>query len=429
MTGVPSKFANENGNLAIMMALMAPAFVGAVGLSVETGYWYFLQERAQTAADVSAHAGGVALRNGYAAAIAIADAEGEASLQGYASPDAIVAVTSPVATGPFAGENGVEVVIAYSPPRFFSSIFNDDQITHSVRAVSRTTTGSSACILALNTSADRALYLTGSSTLVLDGCELMSNSLSDQAFYLTGSADADVDCINAVGGNELSGSGYTLSIDCGAPKSNQPPAADPYASVPEPNPDDHSCEKIEDIWTGTPTTKGKKATYGPPYTVDPGSDGVVRFCNGLSLKEEIDFAPGVYIVDGGKFQINATADVTGDDVTWYLTDDAEAQWNGSADIQFAAPTSGTYEGIIFMGDRSDSSSLHKFNGTADSELTGAIYTAGSDVEFLGDFSGAGGCMQIIADEIKISGSTDISYSCDSTGITWANVAGQLQLVE
>lgn len=429
MSGAISKLAREEGNLSIMMALMAPAFVGAVGLSVETGYWYYLQEEAQAAADIAAHAGGVSLRSGGDTTIAIVDAEAEARALGYTSPEATVLVSSPITSGPFAGNTGVEVTIAYNPPRFFSSIFNSTEITHTVRSVAQTTTGGPACILALNPSADRALYLTGSSKVSLDGCEMMSNSLSSSSFYLTGSANIDVDCIASAGGTDLSGSGFTLSMDCNSTRTNQPPAQDPYESVPEPNPDDHSCEDIEDVWTGTAKVRGKKTVYEEPYTVDPGSDGVVRFCSGLSLKEEIDFEPGVYIVDGGTFQINATADVTGDDVTWYLTDDAEAQWNGSADIAFTAPTSGDYEGIVFMGDRADVSSLHKFNGTADSELTGAIYAAASDVEFLGDFSGAGGCMQIIADEIKISGSTDIAYSCDSTGIEWPTLSGDLLLVE
>lgn len=401
------------------MALIAPAFVGAIGLSVETGYWHYLQDRAQAAADLSAYAGGVSLRNGDGNESAIAEARKEAGKLGFTSLDTTVTVNAPIGSGPYAGNSGVEVQIAYSPPRFFSGIFNSKPITHSVRAAFRTRAGSDACILALNASADRALYLTGSASLTLEGCSLMSNSVSDSAFYLTGSADVDVDCINAAGGAELSGSGYSLVADCGSPRSNQPVVADPYASVPEPDPDDYDCEDLDDV----------SSSSGGVTTVSPGSDGVVRFCDGLTLKGTIDFEPGVYIVDDGSFKINSNAEITGDGVTWFMTDGAEAQWNGNADIQFSAPTSGAYKGIVFMGDRSDSGALHKFNGTADSELTGAIYTAASDVEFLGNFSGAGGCLQIVADEIKISGSTDISHSCEDVGLSWATLAGSLELVE
>lgn len=401
------------------MALIAPAFVGAIGLSVETGYWHYLQDRAQAAADLSAYAGGVSLRNGDGNDRAIEDATSEAGKLGYSSFDATVTVNAPIVSGPYAGSSGVEVEITYSPPRFFSGLFSSAPITHSVRAAFRTLAGSDACILALNPNADRALYLTGSAGLTLEGCSLMSNSVSDSAFYLTGSADVDVDCINAAGGAELSGGGYSLVSDCGSPRSNQPIAEDPYASVPEPNPENYDCEDLDDVST----------TSGGVTTVSPGSDGVVRFCDGLTLKDDIAFEPGLYIVDDGSFKINSNADISGDGVTWFMTDGAEAQWNGNADIQFSAPTSGDYKGIVFMGDRSDSGALHKFNGTADSELTGAIYTAASDVEFLGDFSGAGGCLQIVADEIKISGSTEISHSCDHVGINWASLAGSLELVE
>ena len=69
----------------IMMAVVAPGLIGVVGLGVETGYWYHLQAEAQMAADVSAYAGAVTLRNGETATIAKAVAKEEAAELGFSS--------------------------------------------------------------------------------------------------------------------------------------------------------------------------------------------------------------------------------------------------------------------------------------------------------------------------------------------------------
>jgi Flp pilus assembly protein TadG len=69
--------------MAIVMALIAPAFVGAVGLSVETGYWFYIEDRAQAAADVSAHAGAMSMRRGNGHDAMRVDARGQATSLGY----------------------------------------------------------------------------------------------------------------------------------------------------------------------------------------------------------------------------------------------------------------------------------------------------------------------------------------------------------
>ena len=54
----------EAGNIAITAALALPLVVGGFALGGEAGYWYLEQRKLQNAADVSAHAGGIALRGG-----------------------------------------------------------------------------------------------------------------------------------------------------------------------------------------------------------------------------------------------------------------------------------------------------------------------------------------------------------------------------
>ena len=74
----------------------------------------------------------------------------------------------------------------------------------------------------------------------------------------------------------------------------------------------------------------------------------------------------------------------------------------------SAPTSGTYAGILFFGDRNAPGGTHRFNGTAVSDLTGAIYAPAQDVEYSGNFSGTTGCVQVVASTISWSGNATIN---------------------
>ena len=57
-------FGDRRAMTAITFALSMPVLVGAGGLGVEVGYWYFAERRLQTAADLAANAGAIALRAG-----------------------------------------------------------------------------------------------------------------------------------------------------------------------------------------------------------------------------------------------------------------------------------------------------------------------------------------------------------------------------
>ena len=116
-------------------------------------------------------------------------------------------------------------------------------------------------------------------------------------------------------------------------------------------------------------------------------------------------------------------------MTFYLTNGAEAEFNGRATIDFTAPTSGEYAGVLLFGDRSDTSSVHTFNGTADSLMTGSIYTPGAELNFLGDFSGENGCLLLVGDTVNVGGNSTMRTDCTGSGIQWAQAPGSVRLVE
>jgi hypothetical protein len=237
----------------------------------------------------------------------------------------------------------------------------------------------------------------------------MSNSVADDAFYQGGSGKISTPCVRAVGGIDYSG-GMKLS-DCKEPWPYSPAADDPFKDVPAP------------------------AVAGPCLTVPVSAPGGVavpvgRYCGGFDLSGNYTLDPGVYVVDGGTFRANAGAQVTGNGVTIYLTNNAKLAWNGNATFDLKAPTAGPYKGVLIFADRksSDTNDL-TFNGTANSALVGAIYAAGRPINMLGDFKGSNGCTQLVASRITLSGNNSYSANCAGAGIGNIQTAGRTRLVE
>src|SRR5262249_34372962 len=89
-------------------------------------------------------------------------------------------------------------------------------------------------------------------------------------------------------------------------------------------------------------------------------------------------------------------------------------------VHLSAPTSGDYKGVLFFGDPDNtyaSNNPNKFNGTAGSTLTGALYFPNQAVQYLGNYTGVNGCMRIVARIIAFTGNTNMSVTCpDSPAI-------------
>lgn len=409
--------ADRRGNTTVLFALCLPVLVGSAGLGLEAGYWQLQQRQLQTTADMAAYAGAVSLRNSEPKAQAYQEAEDEALLHEFDPAFATLSTNSPPTAGLYRNTRSMEVNIDHTVPRLFSQIFFDGAVTFSVRAVATYEEAADACVLALSPEGSRAINFSGSSNIALIECEVMSNSIADDAVYLGGSTDVIAPCINSVGGFAVGGGSADYDLTgCAEPRTDLPRAQDPYADVEMPV-FPANCSNIPG---GGPHSS---------VTVSPGAGGVTRFCNGININNHVEFEPGVYIIDGGDFRVGANGSISGDGVTFVLSDEARIRFNGTAEINITAPNSGDYQGIAFFGDRSDYGVNHTFNGTADSQITGAIYTPAGDISFQGDFSGQNGCMQLVGYTVSVTGNANITTDCSGVGVNWAEVPSDVRLVE
>jgi hypothetical protein len=148
----------------------------------------------------------------------------------------------------------------------------------------------------------------------------------------------------------------------------------------------------------------------------------------MNLSGDVTLQPGVYVVSGGNFKVNANANVSGSGVTIYIKSGSTVSINGNATVNLSAPTSGPYSGLLFFGDRSGTGGV-TLNGTASSKLTGAVYFANQDISYLGNFSGNGGCTQVVGKTVEWSGNAAITQDCTAYGMKTIATMQLIKLVE
>jgi putative Flp pilus-assembly TadE/G-like protein len=397
-----------SGNVAVIFAFTLPIVVGGAGLGVETSFWYYSSLKLQAVADAAAYAGALEKVAGSDNPTIIAASKLSATTNGFPAAGTIQ-VNTPPASGPNTANKAVEVIVQQNLDRYFTAIFNSAPVPEKARAVARITDASKACVLALNKTAAQAALFSGNTTVNLTGCSVMSDSIASDAIKTQGSATLKADCLITVGGMVLSN---PVTTTCTSNITQALPASDPFSSLPTPaatNP----CKNVN----------GNKSSQ----TLQAGT-----YCSGMDLKGNVALSSGTYVVQGS-FKINANAVVTCaapcTGVTIFMSGSNTVSMNGTATVTLSAPTSGAYSGVLFYGDRTGTAAQSTFNGTASSLLTGAIYFPKQQVNYLGNFSGNGGCTQVVADTIQWSGSTTIKQNCTSLGMKDIPATQSVQLVE
>ncbi|BCG95637.1 pilus assembly protein TadG-related protein [Mesorhizobium sp. 131-2-1] len=392
------------GNVAVIFAFALPVVVGGAGLGVETSLWYYSSLKLQAVADAAAYAGALEKIAGSDNPTIVAAATQSATSNDFVAPGTIEVNTPPL-SGPNTAKKAVEVIVKHNLDRYFTAIFNSTPVPQRARAVALITDASKACVLALSPSAVQAALFSGNTTVNLTGCSVMSDSVAADAIRTQGSATIKADCLITVGGMVLNN---PVTTTCSSNLTKALPASDPYSSLPTPT-GGNPCKSVN----------GNKTTQ----TLQPGT-----YCSGMDLKGNVTLQPGVYVVQGG-MKVNANAVVAGSGVTIFMAGSNTVSMNGTATVTLSAPTSGTYSGVLFYGDRTGAAAQSTFNGTATSLLTGAIYFPRQQVNYLGNFSGNGGCTQVVADTIQWSGSTTIKQNCTSLGMKDIPATQSVQLVE
>ena len=397
---------SREGNIAIISGLMMPAIVGFCGLASETAFWYYRHRDIQGAADVAAFGATVVLRRGGNADEVEDAATADAAANGWHQASGTIVVNTPPTSGAYQNNLSVEVLLTENQQRYFTRFFfGNTTVPIRVRAIGTYASAGPACFLALHPTASHAMEFWGNSTANFTSCNVVANSNAGDGLAVGGAANVIVPCAQVVGGSDVTA---TLTLtDCTTVSEGAEATPDPYLNLPEPDEANDPC--------------------GP----GPDASGYAagRHCGGISVSNNVTFAPGVHVIDGGELRFNANANVTANGVMFYLTNGATIAMNGNAHMEISAMNSGTYSGIAFFGDRTQAYAVNLFNGNSTSYITGALYFPSQDVTFSGNYSGQNDCMQVVALTIEYTGSAEFGTDCSGTGLYQIPTPGVIALVE
>lgn len=394
----------ETGAVAVIVALLAPVLIGAMGLGAESGYWYLTQRKAQNAADVAVHAAAKKMVSGEDISAMQTVAEYLAEQAGIDLASATVVVNRPPVSGAYAGDNdAVEVIVTDTVARMFTAIYTNEPLAIDGRAVALAIPGGTGCVLALSPTADGAITVSGSSDSSLTLCDMISNS-SGVGFQMSGSGSSvSANCVQTTGTAVTTAN---LTMNCERVRERASSVADPFAGVPEPALTG-ACQDGNVGSSGGTTTRN---------AIEPHASGMpsMLFCNGLNLRGTVTFGPGLYLIRNGDFVINSNANVLGDGVVFFLAPDVNIRFNGSATLDLSPPTTGSYTGMLIFGSRSATLASHQFSGNLTSTLEGAIYTPASHMTVSGSAqTPANSCTQFISNTVNFTGGGTININCEN----------------
>ena len=402
-----------------MMTLSLTVILGMLGLAVDVGWAYYRQQAAQAAADAAAvaavraavtSAGGVPTCS--TAGVYCGGATNcPATAPGSASTSFDNACMLASANGfTTSGIDTVSVQAGTSSPALFGAAFARGGLSPSAIATAGAmgSAGSGSCVYVLDPSAADAFEAANGAAVTV-GCGVYVNSNNaGAAMYVTGGATVTAPVIDVVGGFKKDNGGST-SV---APSTGVTAVTDPFASLPSPTPAG-SCQSGNfTSWQAT------------PYTPAPGTYCGFSLGNGMSLQ----MSPGIYIVNGGSFNIQGGSTVTASGgVLIYLTGGATVNIANGSTVTLSAQTSGSYQGVLFYQDRSMASpGASTFAGGASMSLTGSLYFPHATLDVNNGANAT--VMAIVADMVDFQGGAHLLADAGGTktGLTGGTTVSMIQ---
>ncbi len=395
----------EQGQALILIVLGMAALLGLTGLAVDGGAAYADHRQAQNAADSAALSAALARIRGEDMQAAAAQA---AAQNGYFNDaEHSITVNHPPADGPYAGnEEYIQVIITSRVKAYFGAVVGVNRIINIVEAISHAqpvTSGNMVfgnAIVALKPSDRGAMRSHGDNGLTVYGGGLFVNSDDDCAFDQMGNSaiHAPNGGLNVVGSACLRG-----SID---PASVIRPGIDPVPYPPLSLPPTPLCTEPA-VQHDNVLSPGAWEGSFPPTGVDT-------------------LQSGLYCVDGS-FMVNAHDVLNGQNVVIYMQD-GNIHWNGNAQINLSAPTTGPFAGLLIYMPMTNHEGII-LNGNSDSTLVGTIFAPASDIQLNGIMSTNAYHTQVIGYTVDLIGTADIVVNYNAGEQYEAPVPPAVELVQ
>jgi Flp pilus assembly protein TadG len=397
----------ERGQVFVLVALSVPLFFGFMGFALDIGLLLIEKQKLQAAADSAAIAGASELNYGdYTAA-----AQHAASLNGFTNGSNNVTVSvNPSGTtvpspahGPYQGQaNYLEVIVSEGAPTYFMKMYDFNTVAVQARAVA--TLGASSNCVYIMKSSGTSLALSNSAQLKAPGCGIIADSSGTPAITVAGSSNVTGSWVDVVGTTTTDNSGSKITPTA---ITGIAPVTDPLSFISPPSYTSSSC-------TSDPLTHygngGSSYTVGPNSSYSTTQGGNLVCYTSLSLGsngDTVTLNPGIYVITG---QLSFASGTTsgGNGVTFYLVGNGSVNIGNGATANFVAPTSGTYDGILFYQDRSDTNAASVEGGT-NAVFKGIFYFPTAALT-IGNGSTSTIYTQIVANTVGVVGGSNLTVT-------------------
>ena len=341
--------ASCRGNITVASALLFTVVIGTVGVAVDYAVALNVKTRMQAALDV-------AVLN--AAQDPSGDVQALVATSFNANFDDRLTGTPSVA----AAKDSATVIKASasaSVPASLSAVLGFSSTSLHVKSAARIGESSDACLLVLDPSASQSLLVNSGASVSAPDCEIHVKSTANPAAIFNSGSTIDSKRICIAGANIIDNGGThpNLETSCDA-------IGDPYAGT-LPTPSTASCDHSNGNYNGG------------TVNLSPGV-----YCGWFNFNSSptVHFAPGVYVIKSGGWNVNGGT-WTGSSVTFYYADTSKIQFNSAVDIAMSAPDAGTYKGLFMYEAPGLSHSNFILDDTRGFDVSDLIYLPSRDTIF------------------------------------------------
>lgn len=338
-----------------MFAISAAPLFGAIALGVDYTIIHQktseLQEAADSAALSSTRELGIAnITQDEILPIAKSYAEANFQLSSHENIDVEANVLESGKT--------VEIKLSYHWKPFIAHMFDSRALPIVVTSSATSVSGStSICVLSLNKTETKSMYMNKKSSILAPGCAIYANSKSSIGMEIDTNSKMEANAIFVSGGYEL----YSKLSYSPTPITDAPQIDDPLANRAAPP--FGGCD-----YSGYTTTEDA--------TISPGV-----YCGGIDVGEDaiLNLEPGEYIVKDGDLSVRGNASLIGENVGFYFTGISSTfDFGVSTQAVLSAPKTGALAGILFFEDRaSEAGKIFTIRSKDAEKFEGVIYLPNS----------------------------------------------------
>ncbi|MFP5204613.1 MAG: pilus assembly protein TadG-related protein [Acidobacteriota bacterium] len=409
--GGDSLLRGEGGQVLPLTALSLGVLMAFLALALDVAQFLYTKRQLQIAADAAALAGAIEIDycNGAAGCTLMKNAVQAAVQENGWTGFSLVTqcgslgssgLTVQMNNGPCAlgagdpnqgNANFVEVVASEPRASYFAGVFGFPAVRITSRAEA-SLDSSPYCAYILNPSASDALLLNGNATLTAT-CGVMVDSNSTQAAVFNGSTTVSTSAIDVVG-KVLNNGNNSINP---APATGVAALTNPLANLPMPT-------------VGSCTQSNYISNGGSSVTLTPGTYCGTTIFNGGNYT--VTFNPGTYVFTGGMIA-NGGVTLQGTGVTFYFSS-GSLTMNGSSHVALSAPTTGTYAGMLYLQNSTDSSTVI-LNGDTTSAWQGAFYAPDAQLTLNGGNKNAAYTLFVV-NTLTENGNDDFAIGSDYSSL-------------